>query len=257
MLSNLFSTKDVIIIALIMLLPPLGLNLAFHFLQDLVLSLAIYLGTLILAPILIKIVVGKDPYQILTFKALGGSGGTGKSFTTFLIITLAVSAALSLVGVWFGLLPGFNSLLSPAPYFNRTWVNYIYLIGGLAIALPAITIEHKFYYGVLCTLLPDGIGEIVGIVVYQTLHWIAFAFVVTTTTTNALLLILLIAGLYLCFKLLADKESYESSTKLHIIVYAVNYILLALFVILKTNRKFTKGIAYGTMNRANIWNKIF
>ena len=257
MLASLFSTKDMVLIALIMILPPLSLNLAFKFLQDLILSFAIYLGALILTPIVIKLIVGKDPYQVLTFKALGGSGGTGKSFTTFLIITLAVSCGLSLVGVWFGLLPGFNSLIAPAPFFSRTWVNYIYMVGGLAIAIPCITIEHKFYYGVLCALLPDGIAEIIGIVVFQTLHWIGFAFAVTTSTTNALLLILLIAGIYLCLKLLADKESYESSTKLHIIVYAVNYVLMAVFVILKYNRKFNKGIAFGTVNKQNIWNKVF
>ena len=258
MLSSFFSTKDLILVGLIFFLPPLVFNLSMHFLQDILLSLALYyLLGLLLAPIVIKAIVGKDPYTILTFKSLGASDSKGKSFTLFLAITLIVTGLLNLLGVWFRLLPGFNSLTSPAPYFNHVWINYIYLVLVLVVAYVVIYFEHKLYYGVVSTLLPDNIIGTLGIVFYQTIHYIGFAFCVMNSSANAVYLLLLIAGMYLCLYLLKEKEDYKSSGLAHTIIFVVNYLLLAIFVILRSNHKWSKGIAYGTLNRKNIWNRIF
>jgi len=253
----MFSTKDTILAGTVFLIPPAVFNFSIHFLQDIVLTLILYIVVgLWLTPIILKLIINKDPYTVLTYKNLLSSDKRGKNFNLFTLVLLGITVALNIVGVWFGLLKGFDNLVMPAPFFNQIWLNYVYLALVLVNFMVAITIEHKLYYGVISTFVPDNVIGYLSVVLYQTSHYIAFAFVITSSDAYAGILLALLFVFFLGLYILKEKETYKSSTLSHQIVALVNLTLLAVFIALKYHGKFTKGIYLNLRNSNNVINRI-
>lgn len=239
----LFSTKDKLIASLIFLIPPTAFNLSMHFLQDIVLTLAIHIFLVAwFVPFIIHKITGKDPTTLLTYKNLLTSDKRGKKFNLITFVLLCVTVALNILTVWFGFASGFNSIVFPAPFFSSLWINYIYLALTLVAFMVAIQMEHKLYYGVVSTFLPDNMIGFLGIALYQTTHYIALAFILMNSDSFAGILIVLLFGLHLTLYILKEKETYKSSTLAHQIVALANLALLAVFVGLKYHGEFRKGV---------------
>lgn len=119
----------------------------------------------------------------------------------------------------------------------------------------AITLEHKLYYGVISTFLPDNFIGSLGIALFQTAHYIALAFLITGSDTYAGLILLILFLMFFGLYALKEKETYKSSTLAHQIIALVNIMLVALFLILKHNGRYRKGISVTFYNSHNVINK--
>ena len=252
----MFSNRDTIIAGLVFLIPPAVFNLSIYFLKDIVVTLILYIIIgLWLTPILLKQIINKDPYVVLTYKNLFSSDRGGKTFKSMTTVLLIVTLGLSIVAVWFRLLSGFDNIVLPAPLFSTVWLNYVYLLLVIVNFLVAISLEHKLYYGVVTTFLPDNVIGYLGIAMYQTLHYLALAFVMTTDDAFAGLLIALFFLFFLSLYILKEKENYNSSALAHQVIALANLMLLAVFVGLKYNGKYSKGISVANSSD-NIINKM-
>lgn len=253
----MFSNKDTLIAGLVFLIPPAVFNLSMYFLQDIVITLILYIVLgLYVTPLILKMIINKDPYVVLTYKNLLSSDKKGKNFNLITFLLLALTVTFLLIGVWFGLLSRFNHIILPAPLFHTTWLNYIYLALLIVNAMVAISLEHKLYYGVISTFLPDNVIGYVGIVLFQTLHYVTLAFIITTSDAYAILLLVILFAMFLGLYMLKEKETYKSSTFAHQIVAFVNIALLAVFVGLKYHGKYHKGVGVTFNNTQNVINRI-
>ncbi len=255
----LFSTSDKIKIGLVLMITPILVGLSWFYSQDAVVSLGVYLLVgLIGIPFVLDIVVGQNIYEVLKYKSLLSSDSRSKTFLPLLIAAFGLTVGLAVVGVYFSLIPNFNLIVALGPYFYKyVWINYIYAAVVLVLLYFIIQIEMKLYYGVISTLLPDNVLGYLGIVLFQTSHWIGFAKVFFNHHEYFPCVFLgVMAIFYLILYIVKEQDNYRASTTIYQICAIVCYLLLVIYGILYKRSIFKKGVRFNLNNSNNVWNKI-
>lgn len=232
-------------------------NVTAYFTQDILLSNALYnvVGFMLGAAVLSK-VIKKDAYSILdAADALPES--TKKDFTLWSGLSIIVPVLFNLLGVWFKLIPQFDQIISPSPYFNHSVFNYLYAI--IAILLLVILTpynEVRFYVGIVSIILPDGIlgAAILGSIVAS--NYIGLALAVTGHTIHTLTIVLLVGFVFFCLARINDSRTTRYVYTWYMVIVLINVFLIYLFVELKQHGKYSKGIIYLLINSQNVWNKL-
>jgi len=232
-------------------------NITAYFTQDIVLSNVLYnaLGFMLGAAVLSKI-IKKDAYSILEVAdALPES--TKKDFTLFSGLSIIIPVLFNLLGVWFKLIPHFDQIISPSPFFNHSVFNYLYAI--IAILLLVILTpynEVRFYAGIVSIILPDGIlgAAILGAIVAS--NYIGLALAITGNTIHTLTIVLLVGFVFFCLARINDSRTTRYVYTWYMVIVLINLFLIYLFVELKQHGKYGKGIIYMLVNSRNVWNKL-
>ena len=249
-----FSSKDKALIGLLILLPIALNNLLWWFLQDVLLTqLIVVIVGYFVGPFILNKIIKKDIYVLLEVRE---HMPVHRSSIGWLWVGLAFGLPIIflILGVWFNVL-GASSINILAPYFNRAWANYAYLIfASILFCFVHPYAEGRFYYGVIDSILPNNIISRLILALLLSINYIGFSLALVGVRTLAFVTLLVIFGTYLTFSMISEKKGVKVAIFLFVGVSLVIWVLFLLFVVLKQNGNYQGGVILNLLNSRNVLN---
>lgn len=251
-----FSTKDRIIVVLMILLPIALNNVLIWFLQDILItqSLVVILGYL-LAPFILRKIISKDIYVLLDAReTLGGSRPSVGWLWVLIAVGLPVVALL--LGVWFNLFKVNLTLL--APLFNRSGFNWLYaVLASVMFAVVHPYFESRFYFGVIDAIIPPNIIGRVIIALLITLNYIGFSFALLGTHYSVAITLGFILATCFFLAYVSLHKGVNVAIFLQVALCAATAALLLLYVLARRNGTYSVGAPLLLFNPRNVLNRMF
>lgn len=248
-----FSTKDRIIVGLMIVFPVALNNLLIWFLQDILLTQAIVvLVGYFLAPLLLRQIIHKDIYVLLdareSFAGLRPAIGW-----VWVVLALGLPVLFLVLGLWLNLFKLSVTLL--APVFARGIYNYIYaILASFVFVCLHSYFEARFYYGVIDSIIPPNILGRLILSTLLTLNYLAFSFALLGTNYGVAIALVVIFGTYFVIAYISLHKGVNVAIFMQMAVAAVSWTLFLLFVVTRKNGSYTGGVGLVLFNPRNIFN---
>lgn len=251
---NAFSTKDKIIIALMILVPMALNNLLHYYLQDvLIVQVIVILVGYVVAPLVLRKIINKDIYVLLDARETM-SGTRPAIGWVWVVLAVGLPVLFLLLGVWFNLL-GLRSVAVLAPLFSRTIWNYVYVIfASVVFCIIHPYCEGRFYYGVIDSILPMNVLGRVILAVLLAANYIGFSFAVLSSHFGVAIALAIFLGCYLVLSYISLHKGVRVAIFMQIAATTVSWTLFLLFVVLRQNGSYTKGANLVLFNPRNVLN---
>jgi hypothetical protein len=249
-----FSTKDKMIVALMVIFPVALNNLLYWFLQDILLTQVIVVVVgYFLAPFLLRQIIHKDIYVLLDGRD-SFSGVRPAVSWIWVLLAVGIPALFLLLGLWLGLF-GIHSILLLAPIFARSWENYLYVVlASVVFCFIHSYFEARFYYGVIDAIIPPNIVGRLILALILTLNYLAFSFALLGKNYGVAIAIAVIFGTYFVISYVSLHKGVNVAIFMAVAVATLSWVLFLLFVLAKKNGSYTSGVPLILFNPRNVFN---
>lgn len=249
-----FSTKDKIVVFLMILFPVAINNVLYWFLQDVLLTqLAVVIFGYIITPLVLKAVINKDVYLLLDSRNVVSGSRVALSFI-WIALAIGIPVLFLIIGLWFDLI-GIHVVTVLGPYFAKSIWNYIYVIIGSAVfCLIHPYMEGRFYYGVIDAIMPTNVIGRVILAILLTVNYLSFSFAIVGTNYAAAIALAIIFATYFVLSYISLHRGVRAVIFFQMAVSTISWVLFILFLILKINGSYTKGDSLVYINPRNVFN---
>lgn len=248
-----FSTKDRILIFLIILFPIIINNLLYWFLQDvLITQLTVTIFGYFLAPALLNRCIKKDVYVLLDFKERIPQQNQNSGWIYSILALFFPAAYLALV-LFLGKV-GVSSLNLLAAYFSSTYGNYAYIIiSSILFGLIHPYFESRFYFGIVDSILPSGLFWRIVLALLHTSNYIGFSLALVGPSVLCLYPLGLFFLTHLFFAFVASKRGVRTAMVLFVISSLLVLATFLAFVYLKHSKQYLGGVNLVMPNPRNVF----
>lgn len=249
-----FSTRDKIVVFLMILVPVAINNVLYWFLQDLLLTqLAVVIFGYIITPMVLKAVINKDVYLLLEARDTVSGSRVALGFI-WIALAIGIPVLFLIIGLWFDLI-GIHVVTVLGPYFAKSLWNYLYVILASAVfCLIHPYMEGRFYYGVIDAILPSNvIGRII-LAILLTSNYISFSFAVVGTNYAVAIALAIFFATYFVLSYISLHRGVRAAIFFQMAVSIISWVLFILFTILKINGSYKKGDSLVYINPRNVFN---
>lgn len=251
---NAFSTKDKLLVGLMVLFPMAINNLFYWYLQCLLITqLTVVIFGYIVAPLVLRKLINKDVYVLLDVRETM-SGIRPALGWVWIILALGIPVLFLIIGMWFDLI-GIHYINLLGPLFSRTLFNYAYIIAcSVLFCLVHPFFEARFYYGVLDSIIPGNILGRVILALLLTINYIGFSFAVVGTNYSVAIALAIIFATYFVVAYISLHKGVKIAIFIQMTICVVSWALFLLFLTLKRDGNYTKGVTINWLNPRNILN---